>query len=47
VVSLYGGDLLGRGLLVAFVADPLEALALELVEADAVGLRVMRRSSAA
>jgi hypothetical protein len=38
VVSLGGCHLLGRGLVGALVTDSLEALAVELVEADAVGL---------
>jgi hypothetical protein len=38
VVSLCRCHLLGGGLFVSLVSDPLEALALEFVEADAVGL---------
>jgi hypothetical protein len=37
VVSLGGGDLLRGRVVVAFVSDPLELLALELGEVDAVG----------
>src|SRR5207244_3085024 len=38
VVSLCGVHLLGDRLVSAFVSHPLEALTVELVEADAVGL---------
>ena len=38
VVSLGGAHLLGRGLVGLLVSDSCEALAVELVEADAVGL---------
>ena len=38
VISLCGGYLLGDRLLGAFVAQLLEALAVELVEVDAIGL---------
>src|SRR5215218_6765472 len=38
VVSRSGGHLLERRFVVAFISDPLEALAVELAEPDAVGL---------
>ena len=46
-VSLGGGHLLRERLLIVLVAHPCEALAVELVEADAVVSWVISRSSTA